>query len=112
MWQIFNAVNAHRARNGRSMLDQNFGLHQRTQPHSILQSENGKTFHSDIRQLVGQLGRAAAENVAQVTDPGRIVALWEASPGHNRNMLGSYSSANVGLAYAKGYYYCTMIYVA
>lgn len=112
MWQIFNQVNDYRARHGLRKLDQRFDLHAYTQPHSDLLSQNSELFHSNIREIVTRFGARAAENVAMHSDPGQIVAEWAKSPGHAQNMRGPYTGANVGLTYAGGYYYCTMIYIA
>ncbi|MEM6462339.1 MAG: CAP domain-containing protein [Pseudomonadota bacterium] len=99
--QALNVVNAFRSKNGRRPLKADPVLARAALDHSKAMAENGKLNHNRFRARLRSFGisGAAAENVAGgQPNLASVVAAWEKSRGHRRNMLGNYNRAGVAVA--------------
>lgn len=96
------AVNSYRKANGREALKADSALGRAARDHSIAMAKSGRLDHKQFRARLRKfkISGAAAENVASgQMDIAAVLAAWQKSRGHRRNMLGRYS--RVGLAVAR-----------
>jgi hypothetical protein len=94
-------VNAYRKANGRSALQADAALGKAAREHSIAMATAGRLDHSRFRARLRQFAitGAAAENVALgQADVAAVLAAWQNSRGHRRNLLGRYSRLGVAVA--------------
>ena len=99
--QALRSVNAFRKANGRGALKSDPTLGRAALEHSLSMARSGRLNHNRFRARLRSHGirGAAAENVARgQPNVASVVASWEASRGHRRNMLGNFSRAGVAMA--------------
>lgn len=100
--QALGAVNAYRAANGRGAVSSDPVLGQAAAEHAIAMARSGRLGHDRFRARMRRNGisGSAAENVAVgQADIAAVLAAWQRSRGHRRNLLGGFS--RVGLAVAR-----------
>lgn len=99
--RALGAVNAYRKTKGRSALKADPALGRAARDHSVAMAKSGKLNHKQFRSRLRKFGisGAAAENVASgQQDISSVLAAWQKSRGHRRNMLGRYSRVGVAVA--------------
>lgn len=99
--RALGAVNAYRKANGREALKADSALGRAARDHSIAMAKAGRLNHTQFRSRLRKfkISGTAAENVASgQTDIAAVLASWQKSRGHRRNMLGRYSRVGVAVA--------------
>ncbi|MDA4843957.1 CAP domain-containing protein [Hoeflea poritis] len=99
--QALRSVNAFRKANGRGALQSDSALGRAALEHSLSMARSGRLNHSRFQARLRNHGirGAAAENVARgQPNVASVVASWQGSRGHRRNMLGNFSRAGVAVA--------------
>ena len=72
---------------------------------------NGENLGARLQEAAYDYAETAENLASGPTDPARIVSLWQASPGHNRNILNpAYSEAGIGRATSQDLDYWVMIF--
>ncbi|MEX3008931.1 CAP domain-containing protein [Hoeflea sp. TYP-13] len=100
--QALGRLNAYRSANRRGALKSDATLGRAALDHSKAMARSGRLNHKRFRARMRKYGiaGAAAENVAMgQPNVASVIASWQTSRGHRRNMLGNYS--RVGLAVAR-----------
>ena len=117
---ILHYVNIYRAKHWLGPLKLNDAASKEAAGHSQAMANKtvpfGHThFNTRIQRLYKHLNpcRGGAENVAFYrTDPKKLVDGWINSPGHRKNILGSYNVTGIGIAHGKpGWAYFTQIFI-
>ena len=109
--RIHADTNAHRSNNGRAPLVRNAQMDAVAAAWSRVQCERGEMGHNPrFAQQIPSGWSAAAENVARGYAYDRVVAAWIASPGHNGNLLGSYTHIGIGYCERNGDRYYTQVF--
>jgi hypothetical protein len=109
--RIHADTNAHRTSNGRAPLVRNAQLDAVAAAWSGVQCRRDRMGHNP--QLAEQIPpgwSSAAENVAQGYTYDRVVDAWIASPGHNANLLGSFTHIGIGYCERNGDRYYTQVF--
>lgn len=99
--KTLGAVNAYRKANGREALKADPALGRAARDHSVAMAKSGRLNHKQFRSRLRKynIRGAAAENVATgQADTAAVLAAWQNSRGHRRNMLGRYSRVGVAVA--------------
>ena len=99
--KALGAVNAYRRANGRDALKSDAALGRAARDHSVAMAKSGRLNHRQFRSRLRKfkISGAAAENVASgQADVAAVLAAWQNSRGHRRNLLGRYSRVGVAVA--------------
>lgn len=99
--QALRSVNAYRRANGRGALNSDSALGRAALEHSLSMAKSGRLNHNRFRARLRSHGirGAAAEKFARgQPNVASVVASWQKSRGHRRNMLGNFSRAGVAVA--------------
>ena len=94
-------VNSYRRSKNRPNLASDQALGRAALSHSKAMAKSGRLNHARFRARMRDFGirGAAAENVAMgQPDIASVLAAWQKSRGHRRNMLGNYSRVGVAVA--------------
>ncbi len=109
--RIHADTNAHRSSNGRAPLVRNAQMDAVAAAWSDVQCNRGEMGHNPrFAQQIPSGWSAAAENVARGYSYDRVVAAWIGSPGHNANLLGSYTHIGIGYCERNGDRYYTQVF--
>lgn len=113
-------VNQYRAKRGLKPLKMNLMMSKEAETHSREMANHKvgfghKDFNKRIKHLYSEIKdcRGGAENVAyNYKDAQDVVKNWMTSPGHRRNIMGSYNLTGIGLARdSRGKIYFTQIFL-
>ncbi len=116
--ELLDAINAARAAAGRTALVADLRLVCAAGAHARDLARRGTLDHRGVdgADLTTRLARVgypyvrAAENLALANDVAEVIGLWQASPGHRRNMLDpAVTDAGVGRAVAEGQVYWVLV---
>ncbi|CEK09723.1 CAP domain-containing protein [Legionella hackeliae] len=117
---ILYYVNEYRAKKGLKPLKMNVIMSKEAEIHSREMATHKigfghQDFNKRIKRLYSEIQqcRGGAENVAyNYKDAQDVVKNWLTSPGHRRNILGSYNLTGIGLARdSRGKIYFTQIFL-
>ena len=106
-------VNHYRVDHGLRRLRENHDVDRTAQRHAIAMKNARTLFHSSSMwtKLRGHHTRCWGENVGMGPSVWKVFKGWVHSSEHRANMLGRhYRSSGIGVSYAHGYYWITMIY--
>lgn len=118
--EVFDLVNKHRISRGLPALKYNDNIANESAKHSSNMASGKVDFgHDGFEERVDRLTtkikniRGAAENVAYGSRTAeRVVDMWLHSPGHRKNIEGSFTTTGIGIATAKdGTLYFTQIFI-
>lgn len=107
--KILFHINAYRKSRGLKPLVMNKAISKEAARHSANMASGRLSFgHQDFMKRIKRLYRkipeanGGAENIAfNYKDPEDLVRRWVKSPGHRKNIEGSYSLTGIGIAYDK-----------
>lgn len=98
-------LNDYRANNGLAAVTLNSGLSQVALGHSTWMNETGTFSHtgpngSRLTDRCAAAGiRCLAENLAvEIYSADELLSSWQANPGHNKNLLGPYTTIGFGMS--------------
>jgi uncharacterized protein YkwD len=111
--KLISFVNHYRVDHGLRRLRENHDVDRTAQRHAVAMKDQRTLFHSSNMwtKLRGHHPRCWGENVGMGPSVWRVFKGWVHSSEHRANMLGHcYRSSGIGVAYAHGTYWISMIY--